>query len=234
MERIPHDQDAFTQGLEISDLVMYESTGLYGRSSLRKVDLLSGDIEAQIRLDDNLFGEGLTVVDDQVIQLTWRNGQALVYDRHTLEPISEHNYNGEGWGLCLMNGVLWMSDGTDRLMRREPASFELTGTVTVTAPGTNKTVHSLNELECIQDQDRVIANVWKTDKLLVIDTSQPGQAHVVAIIHAEALLEDAEQASPDKQLNVLNGVADPRDGSGTLWMTGKLWPYLYRVRITPA
>ena len=231
VERIQHDQEAFTQGLEVINQVMYESTGLYGRSSLRRVDPASGDVDTQIGLDNDLFGEGLTIVDDHIIQLTWRSGRALVYDRHTFELVDEHSYNGEGWGLCLMDGVLWMSDGTDHLMQREPDSFELIGTMIVTSSSGSMPVDNLNELECVQD--RVIANVWQTNKLLVIEPGQSGRGHVVAIIHADALLEDAERASPGKQIDVLNGVADPRDGSGTLWMTGKFWPYMYRVRITP-
>lgn len=221
----PHDLDAFTQGLEIADGTMYESTGLWGQSSLRTVHPTTGGAIAQVALSDDYFGEGLTVVGDEIIQLTWQSGTALVYDRFTLEEVGEHRYEGEGWGLCLSEDVLIMSNGSDRLARRDPHTFELLDTVTVTASGYDGRLDYLNELECVEGM--VIANVWQTEQLLVID---PESGRVVAAIDARALVDDVRQNSAASDIDVLNGVAFD-ENTGTLWMTGKLWPRLYRIRI---
>ena len=224
VEAFPHDPDAFTQGLEIAGGTMYESTGLRGRSSLRTVDAATGAVTASVHLPDELFGEGLTIVGDTIIQLTWTSGTALLYDRSTLEALGAHTYEGEGWGLCLSDDVLIMSDGSNRLARRDPETFTLVGTATVTASGYDGRLDYLNELECVEDL--VIANVWQTDRLLVID---PVSGRVVASIDAGPLVDDVSRhASSDT--DVLNGVAFDPD-SATLWMTGKLWPRLYKVRI---
>lgn len=225
VESVPHDPDAFTQGLEVTDGTMYESTGLRGRSSLRTVDTATGEVTAQVELANEFFGEGLTVVGDRIIQLTWQSGKALVYDRATLEAVGEHDYQGEGWGLCDAGSVLIMSDGSDRLAFRDPQTFELLGWVPVTAPNYDGRLDHLNELECVEGL--VIANVWQTNHLLVI---HPGTHRVVAAIDAGPLVEDVSQASPTGQIDVLNGVALD-EKTATLWMTGKLWPRLYRVRV---
>ena len=227
VERVAHDPDAFTQGLEVADGTMYESTGLRGRSSLRSVDAATGEVTALVELADEHFGEGLTVVGDQIIQLTWQSGTAIVYDRATLTPTAEHRYDGEGWGLCLLDDVLVMSDGSDRLSRRDPATFELLGTVTLAAPGYDGRLDYLNELECVEGL--VIANVWQTDRLLVV---APLTGRVVAVIDARPLMNDLLETFDRADINVLNGVAVADEG--TLWMTGKLWPRLYRVRIAEA
>ncbi len=225
MEWAPHDPDAFTQGLEIADGTMYESTGLWGQSSLRAVDPATGEVTARVDLPAEFFGEGLTIVGDEIVQLTWRNGIALVYDRATLDLLREHTYAGEGWGLCEMGDELIMTDGSDRLARRDPRTFELLSTLTVTAHGYDGRLDHLNELECVEGM--VIANVWQTDRLLVID---PLTGRVVAAIDGGILIDDVSRASTAGQIDVLNGVAVD-DNSATLWMTGKLWPRLYRVRI---
>ena len=224
IESVLHDPGAFTQGLEMADGRMYESTGLRGRSSLRTIDPATGEVAARVDLPDELFGEGLTVVGDKIVQLTWQSEIALVYDRHTLEELGVHAYEGEGWGLCLSEDVLIMSNGSDRLARRDPETFELLGTVTVTASGYDGRLDYLNELECVQDL--VIANVWQTDRLLVIDLES---GRVVAAIDAGPLVDDVRRRATG-DLDVLNGVAFDPD-SATLWMTGKLWPRFYRVRI---
>ena len=224
IEWFPHDPEAFTQGLEIAGGTMYESTGLLGRSSLRTVDAVTGEVTASVDLPDDLFGEGLTVVGDRIVQLTWTSETALVYDRRTLEELEAHTYEGEGWGLCLSGDALIMSNGSDRLARRDPETFTLLGTVTVTASGYDGRLDHLNELECVEGL--VIANVWQTDRLLVID---PESGRVVAAIDAGPLVDDVSR-SASGDMDVLNGVAFDPD-SATLWMTGKLWPRLYRVRI---
>ena len=119
IEWFPHDPDAFTQGLEVADGIMYESTGLWGQSSLRAVNPATGEVTARVDLPEEFFGEGLTVAGDEIIQLTWQSGTALVYDRATLEPLRRYSYEGEGWGLCGMGGDLIMTDGSDLLTRRD-------------------------------------------------------------------------------------------------------------------
>ncbi|MDE0160663.1 MAG: glutaminyl-peptide cyclotransferase [Acidimicrobiaceae bacterium] len=228
IEWTPHDPEAFTQGLEIADGIMYESTGLWGQSSLRAVNPATGEVTARVDLPEEFFGEGVTVAGDEIVQLTWQSGAALVYDRATLERLGAHSYEGEGWGLCEMGGELIMSDGSDRLARRDPQTFELLGTVTVTAAGYGGRLDYLNELECVQGL--VVANVWQTDRLLVID---PATGRVVAAIDAGPLVADVVQASAGSQIDVLNGVAADEE-TATLWMTGKLWPRMYRVRVVEA
>jgi len=225
IEWFPHDPEAFTQGLEVAGGTMYESTGLWGQSSLRVVNPVTGEVTARVDLPEEFFGEGLTVAGDEIVQLTWQSGTALVYDRATLEPLRQHSYEGEGWGLCEMGGELIMTDGSDRLTRRDLKTFERLGTVTVTAPGYDGRLDHLNELECVEDL--VIANVWQTFVLLVID---PGTGRVVAAIDATPLVVNVSLASAGSQIDVLNGVAVD-EKTATLWMTGKLWPRLYRVRV---
>lgn len=225
LERRPHDPTAFTQGLEMADGALYESTGLYGRSSLRRVDPATGAVTAETAVADDLFAEGLTVVDDWIVQLTWKAGRALVYDRATLGLVGEFAYEGEGWGLCRSGGELVMSDGSDRLARRDPESFELIGTVAVASVGV--VVDRLNELECLDGL--VIANVWQTPELLVIDIAD---GRVAAVIDGQPLIDDVVTAADPGAIDVLNGVAAL--GDGTFLMTGKLWPLMYRVKVIEA
>ena len=226
LERRPHDPAAFTQGLEMAGGALYESTGLYGRSSLRLVDPATGAVTAETAVADDLFAEGLTVVGDRIVQLTWKAGRALVYDRATLGLVGEFAYEGEGWGLCRSDGELVMSDGSDRLTRRDPESFELIGTVAVASASV--AVDRLNELECLDGL--VIANVWQTPDLLVIDLAD---GRVAAVIDGRPLIDDVIAAAADPgAIDVLNGVAAL--GDGTFLMTGKLWPLMYRVRVVEA
>ena len=228
VESVPHDPDAFTQGLEMADGIMYESTGLWGQSSLRAVNPATGEVTARVDLPVEFFGEGLTVAGDEIVQLTWQSGTALVYDVATLEPLREHSYEGEGWGLCETAGELIMTDGSDRLARRDLETFKLLATVTATASGYDGRLDNLNELECVEGM--VIANVWQTDHLLVID---PDTGQVAAAIDAGPLVDDVSRVSAGSGIDVLNGVAV--DGkTATLWMTGKLWPRMYRVRLRPS
>ncbi|MEZ5243496.1 MAG: glutaminyl-peptide cyclotransferase [Acidimicrobiales bacterium] len=219
VERLPHDPTAFTQGLELLDRGLLESTGRRGESSLRLVDPDAGTVIEQVALDPALFGEGLTVSGDEIIQLTWEAGRALRYDTASLEPTGEFTYDGEGWGICAADAGLWMSNGTAQLTRRDPDTFASLETVTVRQDGTP--VDDLNELECIGDH--VVANVWKSDEILVIE---PGTGAVVATIDASALAAEVE---PDDDQAVLNGIADLDDG--TLLLGGKLWPTLFVVEV---
>lgn len=214
---VPHDPRAFTQGLLLHEGTLYESTGLEGRSTVRKVDRRSGEVLESVSLPATEFGEGLALVEDRLVQLTWRNGIAHVYDL-SLDETSRFSYTGEGWGLCFDGQRLVMSDGSSSLSFRDPATFELQGSVEVKANGTP--VDELNELECVGEL--VYANVWQTDTIVRID---PQNGEVLTLIDASSLLTAAE----DRVADVLNGIAFDED-SGHFLLTGKLWPHLFEVR----
>ncbi len=219
VQRYPHDPGAFTQGLLLHDGELYESTGLQGASTVRRVELATGRVLASTSQPADVFGEGLALVRDELIQLSWKNGLAFVYDVETLAVQGNHRYSGEGWGLCFDGEVLYQSDGSNRLRRRDPETFAELGTVDVT-DGANP-VGRLNELECVDGA--VYANVWLTDDVVEID---PRSGAVTAWIDASALVPAG--AGPD---DVLNGIAhDPTDG--TFLLTGKRWAELYRVTFT--
>jgi glutamine cyclotransferase len=217
----PHDRDAFTQGLLYFDGWLYESTGLPGRSTLRRVELETGRVEQQVRLEGSLFGEGLERVGDRLLQLTWQDGRALVWDLRTLRKLREHAYAGEGWGLCFDGKRLVMSDGSDRLTFRDAQSFGRLGEIAVTRLG--RPVPQLNELECAQGH--VYANVWQRNEIVRVD---PASGRVTATIDASGLLTSRERLGTD----VLNGIAYLPE-RGTFLLTGKLWPRLFEVKFVP-
>ncbi|HLU55535.1 MAG TPA: glutaminyl-peptide cyclotransferase [Pseudonocardia sp.] len=222
LAELPHDTDAFTQGLELApDGRLYEGTGLAGRSRLRELDPQTGEVRREVALPGSLFGEGITVVDDRIWQLTWQDGIALEWDRADLELLRQVPIDGEGWGLCRDGGRLVRSDGTDRLRFHDPVSFAETGSVAVTLDG--EPVTEINELECVDGQ--VWANIWQTDRIVRID---PADGRVTAVVDAAGLLDDTRRAGAD----VLNGIAAVGDGEYLL--TGKFWPASFRVRFTPA
>jgi glutaminyl-peptide cyclotransferase len=222
LKEYPHDSSAFTQGLLWDDGALYESTGLWGQSSLRRVDLETGAPETSIALDESYFAEGLERVGDRLIQLTWRAGLAFVYDFATLERIDTLEYEGEGWGLCYDGRYLFMSDGSSRLSIREPESFELIFRGAVTLDGRIVPAQLLNELECVGEH--VYANAWNTDFIFRIDKFT---GVVSAVIDASGLLTAAErEALPNG--GVLNGIAWNRE-TETFYITGKNWPKLFEV-----
>ena len=221
--RYPHDRQAFTQGLLWHEGKVYESTGRYRQSSLRRVDLASGNVERTVSLDDDLFAEGLAQVGDRLIQLTWRAGRAIVWDLATLEPTEEFEYPGEGWGLCYDGARLMMSSGSDRLVFRDPRTFRKLGEVQVTDNG--EPVRHLNELECVNGA--VYANVWTTDTIVRID---PDSGEVTATIDAAGLLPREDRLGGE---DVLNGIAYVPERERFL-LTGKNWPYVYEVEFVPA
>ena len=186
----PHDDTAFTQGLLWDEGYLYESTGLWGHSTLRRVDLESGEAEEVIALADDYFAEGLERVGDQLIQLTWQAGRAFVYDFETFELLDTIAYDGEGWGLCYDDRYLFMSDSTSHLAIRDPETFELIFRGAVTLDGQMIPPQLLNELECVDDS--IYANAWNTDYIFVIDKFS---GDITAVIDASSLLTDAERAS---------------------------------------
>ncbi len=215
----PHDALAYTEGLELNGETLYESTGLPTQSTLREVDRVSGDVKRSVQLDDSQFGEGITVVEERIIQLTWQNGVALAYRLPDLAPIGTFSYEGEGWGLCDDGYRLVMSDGSDRLTFRDRTTFEVLGSVAVR--DASGPVAALNELECVDGQ--VYANVYQTDTIVRID---PGSGEVTAVIDAESIHPDGED------VGVMNGIAYDAD-AGTFLLTGKNWPSLFEVRFVP-
>jgi len=221
VQRYPHATDAFTQGLLWHDGFMYESTGQYGQSSLRKVRLRDGAVLAEHKLDPSLFGEGLALVDDRFIQLTWRSGLAIISDLETLQQHATLRYPGEGWGLCYDGAALVMSDGSSILEFRDPQSMELLREVTVMKNG--RPVREINELECVGAD--VYANVWHRNEILRID---PQTGRVTGTIDASGLLSRMEATRAD----VLNGIAYKPE-SKTFLLTGKFWPHVFEVELEP-
>lgn len=226
----PHDREAFTQGLVWGGGgALYESTGLYGASTLRRVKLDSGAVERRAELPPDVFGEGLALLPAgaaggeraRLVQLSWREGAAAVWDAERFEVVDWRRYEGEGWGLCFDGSRLVMSDGTAELTIRDPASFAIDRRVGVTLDG--QPLAGLNELECVGGA--VWANVYTTATLVRID---PASGRATAVVDASALVERAAASYED----VLNGIAyDP--GSGNFYLTGKRWPELFEVRFVP-
>lgn len=218
---VAHDPKAYTQGLVWSDGTLYESAGQYGESSLRQVDPKTGQVLRSVPLPPRYFGEGLARVGDHLIQLTWQEGVALLYDLATFEHRGELPYSGEGWGLCHDGRRLIMSDGSDVLTFRDPASFATTGRVNVTFDGAP--VPRLNELECVDGA--VYANVYTTQAIVRID---PATGRVTALIDASGLLTPEEAARSE----VLNGIAYKPE-TKTFLITGKNWPRMFEVVFEP-
>jgi len=212
-----HDSEAFTQGLEMHNGSLYESTGLYGHSSLREVDPLSGQVIRQTELDESLFAEGITVVGDSIVMLTWKEGVALVFDIESLTVIANHTYSGEGWGLCYDGTHLVMSNGTSELAFRNPEDFTLVSILRVTDQGNE--VSLLNELECVGQT--VYANVWGSDSIIAINKST---GKVGLTIDASMLAENESDGYND----VLNGIAYVSEQDAFL-ITGKNWTSMHLV-----
>ncbi|MFE3029779.1 glutaminyl-peptide cyclotransferase [Nocardia tengchongensis] len=218
----PHDPGAFTEGLEADGSVLYESTGLNGRSSVRSTDLNTGAEIARADLPATLFGEGITRAGDLLWQLTWKDGIAIARNPATLAEIRTVHIDGEGWGLCTRGDRVIMSNGGATLTFRDPQTFAVTGTVTLTS---HKNVE-LNELDCAPDGS-VYANTWATDTILRID---PDTGEVLAAIDASGLLPGSAR-TPDT--DVLNGITH-LPGTDHFLLTGKKWPTSYEVRFVPA
>ena len=222
VSRRPHDTAAFTQGLLLDDAGrLFESTGRWGQSDLREVDPATGEVLRTQPSPAELFSEGLALVGDELIQLSWRAGLAKRFDVDSFEPGDTHAYEGEGWGLCHDGERLIMSDGSARLTFRDPHTFEATGAVEVTFGDTP--LRRLNELECV-DGD-VWANVWLTDAIVRID---PAHGHVTGVLDLRGLIEP-HPAKADAGA-VLNGIAWDAAAS-TFLVTGKYWPELIEIRV---
>jgi glutaminyl-peptide cyclotransferase len=215
----PHDPDAFTQGLQYLDGVLYEGTGLNGRSSIRKVALDTGKVLQKRDVAEQYFGEGITVWKSEIFELTWQSGVAFVYDKATFEPRRQIRYVGEGWGLTADDKHLIMSDGTNELRILDPSTFGEVRRIKVTAAGAP--VKNLNELEYMKGE--ILANVWQTDYIARI---APDTGKVTGYIDLRNLLTARERAGAD----VLNGIAYDAEHD-RLFVTGKLWPKLFEIKI---
>jgi len=220
--RMAQPRENFVQGLQIIDDKLYVSTGQYGQSRLLRYTMAGGSLEAGKQLDSRLFGEGLTVMGDRIYQLTWRSRIALIYNKADLKGVKWFRIPGEGWGITNNGTDLIYSDGSNRLHYISPQSLQITRSIEVTENG--KPVDRLNELEWIDG--KIWANVWTTNKIVVID---PLSGEVTASIDLHGLLPDNER---HPNTDVLNGIAqNPSDGS--IWVTGKYWPWLYQIELDP-
>ncbi len=216
----PHDRNAFTEGLVLEKGILYEGTGLRGHSTLRKVDLETGDILQIRELPAQLFGEGVTVYRDRVIQLTWQSNVGFVYDKNSFELLQEFNYATEGWGITHDGKRLIMSDGTSTLYFLNPDTFAEIGRIEVS--DRDRPITRINEMEYVGDE--IYANIWQTDRIVRI-APQTGQ--VTGWIDLEGLLSPEVYPGP---VDVLNGIAyDARNDR--LLVTGKLWPRLFEIEL---
>jgi glutaminyl-peptide cyclotransferase len=216
----PHDKAAFTQGLVYENGVLYEGTGRYGQSSIRKVELETGRVLQVFNLPAEYFGEGITIYQDKIIQLTWKNQTGFVYDLESFSLLRDFTYPSEGWGLTHDGKNLIMSDGTSKLHFLDPETFAETGSVEVKDRGSP--VVYLNELEYIKGQ--IYANIWQTDKIAIID---PQNGNITAWIDLTGIIKPGDYTD---NIDVLNGIAYDA-ASDRLWVTGKLWPRLFEIRL---
>ncbi|NET57231.1 MAG: glutaminyl-peptide cyclotransferase [Symploca sp. SIO2E6] len=219
----PHDREAFTQGLIYHDGVLYEGTGLRGRSSLRRVELATGKVLQIHPLDKRYFGEGITLWQNRIMQLTWTSGTGFVYHPETFEKLGEFTHRTQGWGLTHDNQRLIMSDGTDTLYFMNPDTFEEIGSIQVQYQ--DQPVTNLNELEYINGE--IFANVWQTDFIVRIS---PQTGRVLSVIDLTGLLETQSKTFPYGSEDVLNGIAYDEPGD-RLFVTGKLWPKLFEIEL---
>lgn len=213
----PHDREAFTQGLLFREGVLFESTGLNGRSSLRRVQLETGKVLQQINVESRYFAEGLTDWGSRLIQLTWQTNVAFAYDLTSFKRLQTFSYTGEGWGLARDDKQLIMSDGTSTLRFLDPQTFRVLRQVPVSDGGVP--VRDLNELEFVEGQ--VYANVWQTDRIAMI---APDTGRVSGWINLAGLLP------ANASVDVLNGIAYDAQRR-RLFVTGKLWPSLFEIRV---
>jgi glutaminyl-peptide cyclotransferase len=212
-----HDTTAFTEGLVFNDGVLYESTGEYGSSSLRQVNLENGVIQHEVFLPNQYFGEGLTVVNDSLIQLTWQNKIGFIYDKETFSLLGNFSYSTEGWGLTFNGSDLIMSDGTAKLTFLDPVTFQMVGQVSV--HDGNTPVTNINELEFINGD--VYANIWMQQKIAIIN---PQTGTVKGWIDLTGIYQS------NNLDDVLNGIAYDSQ-TNRLLITGKDWPNLYEITI---
>jgi glutamine cyclotransferase len=216
----PHDPDAFTQGLVFHDGKLLESTGQEGRSSLRLVELETGTIRKKVNVPSPYFGEGITLLNGKVYQLTWQNQVGFVYDASTFSKLGDFTFTGEGWGLATDGQSLILSDGTNRIRFINPDNFQVRKTIAVSDG--SRPISQLNELEYVRGE--IYANIWHAERIARID---PQTGHIVGWIDLTGLLPPIEVHDEEA---VLNGIAYD-ETKGRLFVTGKLWPKLFEIRV---
>lgn len=216
----PHDASAFTQGLAYRNGFLYEGTGLNGRSSVRKIRLETGEIVAKTDLPSEFFGEGITLFDNEIIQLTWVSHEGFVYKLDDLSRKASFSYAGEGWGLATDGRALFVSDGTSSIRLLDPKTFQQRRSFEVRDRG--EPITQLNELELVEGE--LFANVWHTDRIARIS---PQSGSVLGWINLTGLLGPMYRLGPEA---VLNGIAYDARGQ-RLFVTGKLWPSVFEIRV---
>ncbi len=217
----PHDRDAFTQGLIIQEGKLIESTGEVGESSLRRVEIDNGNVIQKVDVPEPYFAEGITLLKGKIYQLTWQHQLGFVYDASTFQQIGKFNYQGEGWGLANDGTSLILSDGTNQIRFLDPDNFQVKRTIAVVSGRTP--VNELNELEYVQGE--IYANIWHDNRIARIN---PQSGAVTGWIDLRGLLAPGEVSDQEA---VLNGIAYD-EASGRLFVTGKLWPKLFEIRLT--
>lgn len=222
VQEYPHDPGAFTQGLFFHEGFLYESTGLRGESTLRRVDLDSGEVLEERRLLPQFFGEGAALVGDSIFQLTWEAGIGFIYARDPLRLVREFRYSGEGWGLTFDGEHLVMSDGSDSLRFLDPNTLRPVRTLAVTAGG--EPLMQLNELEWIEGE--IWANLWMEDRIARI---RPDTGEVTAFVDLTGIMPRTFWLQYP-EMDVLNGIAWDEDGD-RIFVTGKKWPKLFEIEL---
>lgn len=218
----PHDITSFTQGLVVDDGELFEGTGRNGSSVLRRVDLETGAVLQEIALAFAFFGEGVTVFGDRIVQLTFLSRTGFVYDRDTFDLLETFAYDTQGWGITHDGSRLIMSDGSHVIRFLDPDTFEVTGSIEVFDDG--EPLRHLNELEFVDGE--IWANVWLTDFIVILD---PDTGRINGRVDLTGLLDPADITAP---VDVLNGIAY-NETTGQLFVTGKLWPLLFEIRLVP-
>ncbi len=216
----PHDPEAFTQGLVFQNGTLFEGTGLYGKSTLRQVQLETGVVLRSISLASQYFGEGITIYNDRVVQLSWRSNTGFLYDKDSFQLLQTFSYPTEGWGITHDGVRLIVSDGTSTLYFWDPVTLEEIGRIEV--HDQDGPVSRLNELEYVRGE--VFANVWHTDRIARIN---PHTGRVTGWINLEGLLDSEEETG---SAGVLNGIAYDAEND-RLFVTGKRWPKLFEIRL---
>lgn len=224
LKTLPHNADAYTQGLTIHNGKLYESTGQHGKSWVAEVDPGSGSHDKKINLDNRYFGEGISILNNKLYYLTWQAKVGFIYDAKTYKQIGEFNYNTEGWGLTHNNKELIMSDGSEKIYFLDSANLNITRTITVTDNGAR--VKNLNELEWVNGY--IFANVYETSRIVKID---PSTGKVVGRLDLSPIVDEIKRMYQNTA--ELNGIAFDKN-SNALLVTGKLWPKSYLIRLQQA
>lgn len=221
--RYPHDPKAFTQGLFFHNGVLYENVGEWRNSSIRQVDLQTGQVVKFSTVTENVFGEGAAAIKDIIYSITWQSGKGYMWDADTLDLYGTFKYEGEGWGLTSNGYSLMLSDGSNTIKVMDPTDLKVLRTLSVTVDG--QSVERINELEWIEG--RVLANIWQSEKIAIINADSGAVEEWLDLSGLRSISN--VEPGPD---NVLNGIAYD-DVNDRLFVTGKNWPWLYQIKPSP-